>query len=180
MKARKDQICEDTAKWFAIYTRSRAEKMVAANLQKKGIVSYLPLIKTTKKYTKRTKIVEKPLLNSYVFVYIRKSEYLDVLRTEHVLGFLKLANVLIAIPEEEIELLKWVVGEKLVENISTDFSEGNAVEIVGGQLTGMKGKVVSRLSKKHILVNLETIGYQLELKIPETMLQHIRHCNIAS
>ena len=55
-------------KWNAIYVASRQEKKVFDVLQKKGIQSYLPLVKTLRQWSDRKKMVEFPLLPGYVFV----------------------------------------------------------------------------------------------------------------
>lgn len=169
---RKDQICTTEKRWFAVYTRHKAEKFVAERLERKGIEVYLPLLKHTKRYVRKVKHVEIPLISCYVFVCITKEEYVTVLQTEHVISFLKIRNTLIAIPAKEIEILRWVVGENLVEKLHhNNMSKGSKVEVVGGNLTGLKGVVVERISKKTVLVSLETIGYSLELNIAEEMLQ---------
>jgi len=73
---------EDPAKWYAVYTKSRTEKKLTGRLNEKGIESYLPLRKTLKQWSDRKKIVEEPLISSYVFVNIQNSRYYDVLNTQ--------------------------------------------------------------------------------------------------
>jgi transcription antitermination factor NusG len=57
-----------TPKWYAVYTRPRWEKKVAALLLHKGIESYCPLNKVRRRWSDRTKTIEEPLFKSYVFV----------------------------------------------------------------------------------------------------------------
>lgn len=161
------------ARWFAVYTRNKSEKYVLDKLSKKGIEAYVPLLHFTRKYKSKTKQVELPLINCYVFVKITKEDYIRVLQTENVISFLKLRNNLIAIPENEIDTLRWVVGEKLTINVdeNTGFEEGVAVEVIAGNLTGLKGKIVKRKNKKHFLVALKTIGYTLNVDISQDLLQ---------
>ena len=53
---------------MAVYTRPRAEKKVNGRLEEKGYTTYLPLKKTKRQWSDRVKIVELPLISSYVFV----------------------------------------------------------------------------------------------------------------
>ena len=46
-------------KWYAIYTRPRAEKQVYQRLTESGIETYLPMQKTIRQWSDRKKIVEK-------------------------------------------------------------------------------------------------------------------------
>ena len=55
-------------KWYAIYTNPRAEKLVNSRLVEENINTFLPLQKTFRKWSDRRKLVEKPLLPSYLFV----------------------------------------------------------------------------------------------------------------
>jgi transcription antitermination factor NusG len=58
--------CEE--KWYALYTKPRAEKLVHQRLIEVEIEAFLPLQKTIRIWSDRKKMIEKPLLSSYVFV----------------------------------------------------------------------------------------------------------------
>ena len=172
LSERKDQISTTEKRWFAVYTRYKSEKFVATRLEKKDIEVYVPLLKHTKRYKRKIKHVEIPIISCYVFVYITKEDYVRVLQTENVISFLKIGNSIISIPEQEIEILKWVVGENILETVKEgNFTKGAKVEVIAGNLTGLKGRIIKRQSKKFLLVSLETIGYTLELNIAEEMLR---------
>src|SRR5438067_462263 len=53
--------------WVALQTRSRHEKIVAAQLEQKGVESYLPLVSKDRKWSDRIKSVSLPLFPNYVF-----------------------------------------------------------------------------------------------------------------
>src|SRR5437879_11574594 len=56
------------AQWYALQTRPRHEKKVTAELERKGIPSYLPLLAQVHRWTDRSKIVRVPLFPGYAFV----------------------------------------------------------------------------------------------------------------
>ena len=162
-------------RWFAVYTRFKSEKYILDKLTKKGIEAYVPLLKYTKRYERKIKHVEIPLISCYVFVRISESDYVKVLQTEHVVRFLKLHGQLISIPEDEMELMKRVVGENVVEKAHEGkLSKGTEVEVIGGNLTGLKGKIIKQQNKKFFVVALDNIGYSLELNIAKEFLQPTR------
>jgi len=70
IKTLKNNILEE--KWYALYTRPRAEKLVFQRLIEEGIETFLPLQKTYRMWSDRKKLIEKPLLSSYVFVMTNK------------------------------------------------------------------------------------------------------------
>lgn len=161
-------------KWFAVYTRSKSEKVVKRLLTNKNIECYLPLQKVTRRYTRKIKSYEIPLISCYIFVKIIKAQYVPVLETENVVKFIRLSKNLLAIPEKEIDLLKLVVGEG--ENVEAQmgaFNEGDEVEVVGGKLTGIRGKLIEKQGKKQMVVELNTVGYSLKMNIDINLLRKV-------
>lgn len=163
---------EHEAKWFAIYTRYKREKMVAQRLQQKGIEVYLPLQKFTRRYVRKVKHVELPLISCYLFTKIAKKEYVPVLETQDVVKFVRFSKNLISIPDAEILVIQRVVGEAIeVEVNPSEYLPGDDVEIIAGQLTGLKGKLLKKESEKNFLIELESLGYQMRMKVDPSLLQ---------
>ncbi|MBK6499742.1 MAG: UpxY family transcription antiterminator [Saprospiraceae bacterium] len=171
-----NQLSETEGRWFAVYTKYKCEKYVSEQLQKRKILAYVPVITRTRKYERKIKRYDVPLINCYVFVHIIKSEYLPVLETEYVMKFLKQGKDLLAIPDHEIQILKRVTGDinhvELIENAA--FEEGEEVEVIAGHLTGVRGKVISKLGKKSFLVELKTLGFQLMVNVDIKLLRHVK------
>jgi transcription antitermination factor NusG len=165
---------EQEAKWFAIYTRYKREKMVAKRLEEKGIEVYLPLQKLTRRYVRKVKHVELPLINCYLFTKITKKEYVPVLETQDVVKFVRFSKNLISIPESEIQVIRRVIGESIEIDVSpAEYLPGDDVEIIAGQLTGLKGKLLKKESEKNFLIELESLGYQMRMTVDPSLLQRI-------
>ena len=166
------------SRWFAIYTNYKREKMVADRLKKKGVEHFLPLQKVTRRYTRKVKHLELPLINCYLFVKIKKSEYIRVVETQDVLNFVRLSKNLISIPETEIDVLRLVVGENIEveaqESRSLSLCNGDEVEILGGSLTGMKGILLNQKNEKNFVIELENMGYSLIMDIDPSLLRKIK------
>ena len=170
-----NDLSQDESKWFAIYTKYKCEKYVVEQLSKKGIGAYVPIIQKVKKYASRVKKYDLPLLNNYVFVKITKEEYVRVLETQYVLNFVKQRRNLISIPEEEILILKKVVGE--LEGVTAgniEFGRGDLVEIVGGNLTGIRGILEEKSGKSRFTIKLTSVGIQLSINVAKNDLQLVR------
>jgi transcription antitermination factor NusG len=165
---------DSEARWFAVYCRSKSEKVVQRLLTNKAIETYLPLQKVTRRYTRKIKHYEIPLISCYIFVKITKGEYVPVLETENVVKFIRFARNLLSIPEAEMSLLKRIVGEgeDVVAELGS-FKEGDQVEVIGGKLTGLHGRMVERQGKKHMVVELESIGYSLRMTIDVALLRKV-------
>ena len=163
---------DQEARWFAVYTRYKREKLVGRHLAQKGIEYYLPLQHFTRRYQRKVKQVDLPLINCYIFVRIRKSQYVPVLETADVVEFVQFNRNLIAIPEAEIDLLRRIVGEiEAVEVNPASLAKGDQVEVIGGQLTGLKGTLLEKRGQHKLVIALETLGYDLHMEVNPS---HIR------
>lgn len=170
-----NQLSSHERRWFAVYTKYKCEKFVADHLSKKDIQVYVPLIPKTRKYQRKIKHFEVPLINCYVFVHITKDQYIPTLETEYVSKFLRHGKDLLAIPEEEIQILKRVAGD--VNEISpiskASFIVGTEVEVISGQMAGLKGFVISKSGKKGFVIRLTNLGFELEISIDMQLLKPI-------
>jgi transcription antitermination factor NusG len=113
-------------------------------------------------------------------VKITNKEYVPVLETEHVLKFIRFSKNLISIPEAEIEIIKRVVGEGIEVEIEQGnrYKEGDEVEIVAGNLLGLKGRLISINGKKQMLVELENMGYSLRMEVEPSLLKKLNQISV--
>ena len=171
---KENRLHPEIARWFVIYTKYKTDKYVCDLLRKKNIKSYIPLIKYSKRYTRKIVHREVPLINCYVFVKIISDEYLKVLETDHVSAFLKNRGNLTDVKQEEIEILQRIVGEEQVQVSETiQFQKGRKVEIISGNLTGLKGMLIEKKGKREFTIELESIGYQFRMNIDQSQLRPI-------
>ncbi len=167
---------DNISKWFAIRTNFKHEKHVAKKLKDVGVSVYLPLVTKVRQYTRKVKKYEIPLITNYVFVKIKKQEYIKVLQVQGVLGFIKVGKNLISIPEDEINILKKIIGEEREIGVfprDRGGTIGRKVEIISGYLTGIKGKVTEVSNKKMFIIELQNIGYTLSMEISSDNLKFI-------
>jgi len=156
----------DKESWYAVNTKYKCEKYVVKMLSAKKIEAFLPLKKYTKRWNRKVKEFETPLISCYVFVRIDLVDKIRVLETEYVKGFVRFSNVIIPVKQEEIDLLKWIGGEDIDISAEPQFySEGEKVEVLNGNLTGLTGTLVQYKGKEKVVVELTSIGYSLLLEI---------------
>jgi transcriptional antiterminator RfaH len=149
------------SKWYAVYTRSRAEKKVLKNLQEIGIEAYLPLIKTLRQWSDRKKMVEVPLFPSNIFVKIRDNDYRKVLETEGAVAFITFERKKVAIPDKQIIAMRTMVETGMDVEATTDhLRKGDVVRVGSGPLRGVKGEVIEINGKQRFVLRID-IGYTL-------------------
>ena len=164
-------------RWYALYTRSRYEKKVHAFFKESGVESYLPLVKTWRVWSDRKKLVEMPLLPSYLFVRTDTSNYLtyyNILNTSGVVRFITFEGVAVAIPDVQIAALQRLNSEGVdMECLEVTPEPGTPVKIVRGPMKGYEGEVVSVGKNKKLVLRLDVIDKCINLNIPLAMVEAV-------
>jgi transcription antitermination factor NusG len=154
-------------KWYAIYTRPRAEKLVYERLQEKGICTYLPLQKKLRQWSDRKKWVETPLFSSYIFVKINRRSYDDVLRTDGVVKYITFEGKAATIPQDQIDNLRIIVDSNAeVETTWETRRKGDKVRVNGGPLKGLTGELISDGGRRKVLVRVDSLDQNLVVEVP--------------
>jgi transcription antitermination factor NusG len=157
----------DTWKWFAVQTRPRYEKKVAAELQKKQIDIFLPLSVSTHQWTDRQRIIQSPLFQSYVFIRIPDAAdtRLAVLRTNGVTNFVGVRGTGIPIPECEIEAVRILLTRGVPFQFHPFLNVGQRVRIVGGSLDGLQGLLVAKNDDQTLVVSIHLMQRSLSVRV---------------
>jgi transcriptional antiterminator RfaH len=158
--------------WFAIYTLPRAEKKVHAELVKKSIFVYLPLLRTLRQWSDRKKWVEEPLFRSYLFVNISRDQYFDVLNTPGVVRYITFEGKAVPVPPQQIEAVRFFLSsdEPLPENFE-QYLPGKSVEVIKGPLKGLFGELIQSAGKHKVRIEITTIGQSILVTIPLAQLK---------
>lgn len=159
-------------RWFAVRTSFRHEKQALKDLKRMDIEGWLPLITITRSYVSKRREVQLPLINSYVFVHVNQSEYIRVLESQYINCFVHFGKEILSIPDEEIAFIRLVVGEgKIVAVTPRELLPGDAVEIIGGRLTGLKGVIEDKKKNNLVSICLDRLGFTLVMDVD---LKYIR------
>lgn len=160
--------------WFAVYTNSRAEKRVSDRIAEMGIETFLPLQKTLRQWSDRKKLIEKPLISSYVFVKIIPREYFTVRKIDGVVKFIMLQGKPVPIPEAQITNLRILCGSDAEVEISTNvYEKGDLVEVTVGSLTGLRGELI-RVGRKHkVVIRIIQPGMNLTVDIKTNAIRKL-------
>jgi transcription antitermination factor NusG len=144
--------------WYAVYTRPKSEKKVAAQLTRSGIDTYCPIQKSRRKWHDRYKVIDEPVFRSYVFVNIWEKEKTAVLSDSNVLHFVQHCGKPAAIRETEMLTLREFLREYEGHSFClSDVVENDAVQIQDGVFEGYTG-IVLKKSKRKASIRLELLN----------------------
>jgi len=159
---------DTTYQWYALYTKSRAEKKVYDELRQKGIETYLPLRKVLKQWSDRKKWIETPIINSYIFVHISKSNYLRVFEVRGIVSYVSKEGRAVVIPDCEMEAMQRTVSSNLTFNVEPNsIRKGQIITIASGPLKGITGEVVDVRGAKKLYLRIGDLGYSLVVTLDD-------------
>ncbi len=158
--------------WYALYVNARHEKKIVLKLIDQSIEAYTPIARRMQQWSDRKKRIEFPMLSGYIFVKIDLVDKETILRTPHILGFIKFNGTEASIRESEIDILKSIelTGYDITEEV-TDLKMSDDVEITQGPLKGLTGKIVRIQNEDYISIELNSIKQSIRIKVPKTIIK---------
>lgn len=160
--------------WYVIRTKSRAEKRVCIALAKLNIIHFLPLQKQLRQWKDRKKWIETPLMSTYLFVNISENYKNIVFSIPGVTCFLTTNGKANVLNNHEIERIKKICAYESTVKITsnTDYIIGEEIEIIEGPLTGMKGRLMEKMSNTYLYVLIENLGFCASFKIDKRIVKY--------
>ncbi len=161
-----------TMRWYALYTKSRAEKKVAQEFKKRGIINYLPIKRELRQWSDRKKWVEVPAISSYIFIQITPEQYKQVFEVTGVVAYVSYKGKAVTIPDHEIEAMRQTIENKIAFNVeATNIKKGEEITVTSGPLKGIKGIVKTIQGTKKLYLNISNIGYTLVIDLEEATVE---------
>lgn len=156
--------------WFVLYTKSRNEKLVAEKLRKNNIDVYCPLIKTKRKWSDRTKVVEEPLFRSYCFVNLEEHERSRVFGVPGIVRYLFWQNKAAIVRDFEIDVIKLMLNDidhSLIQIKS--YKLGDQLTISSGSFADLSGEIV-RQQGRIVTIKLDALQLYLTVDLSKTVI----------
>lgn len=160
--------------WYALYTRSRHEKFIHAELEKRRIESLLPVRFIKRKWSDRTVTVEEPLFKSYLFVKGNILKFTDVLKTKGAVKFVSAGAYPIPIREAVIESLRTIIQPDIVLDPFPYLKTGNKVYVKSGIFKGIEGFVVRKNEKKcRLVISIDALMASVSVEIDACLVEKL-------
>jgi len=151
--------------WYAIWTRSRHEKIVWDQLARKGIEAFLPTVTRWSRWKDRKKQIAWPLFPGYCFARFDARARLPVLRCSGVVNIVSFDGEPAPIPDWEIEGIRRLVESDLAYDPCPLIREGMLVEVVYGPLRGVVGRLVRKGPRARLVLSVDLIGQAVSVEV---------------
>ena len=154
--------------WYAVYTRSRHEKQVAAYLERQQIQTFLPLRRAWSSRTDRRVTIEVPALPGYLFVWCTLYAETRALikRASGVLRLVENAGRPARIPDRQIESLRAALSDAFNAEGHPYLKVGDRVRVARGPMVGAEGFLVRVAENRHrLVISVDYVNQALSVEI---------------
>jgi len=164
-------ITTNNKKWFVVTTKPRAEKQISKRLSAIRIEHYLPLQKQLRQWHDRKKWVEQPLFTGYLFVKTEEQLRSRVFEVGGILKYLSFNGVIATVPEQEIRRIRQLCAAAQPVTVQQGrLSEGDEVEIIAGQLSGLRGRLIQAGEQQKIRIAIPSLGCFATVEIDKELV----------
>jgi transcription antitermination factor NusG len=153
--------------WYAVHTKPRHEKRVAAQFEEKRVHTFLPLLRQIHRWSDRNTTVDVPMFSCYAFVRVGQTneDRWKVLRTPGVLGFVGNERQGTPIPREQIESLRTAIGGNVPCFPHAFINVGRRVRIRGGSLDGVEGVLDRHGKDQNLVISVELLHRSVSIQV---------------
>jgi transcription antitermination factor NusG len=166
--------CGAAHQWFAIRTAAGREKSVSTQLQGKGYEEFLPLYRSKRKWSDRTKELEFPLFPGYLFCRFDFSNRLPILITPGVKLIVGFGKIPAPVSCDEIESLRKVVASGAAATPWPYLSVGQKVQVRDGALAGVEGLLLQVKNSYRIVLSVELLQRSVAVELDRASVAPVR------
>jgi transcriptional antiterminator NusG len=144
--------------WYVVRVRSNFERNVSQSFEDKGYETFLPLYRTRRTWSDRTKEIDLPLFSGYTFCRFDAAKRLPVLQTPGVVSIIaSSATGPIPVDDCEIEAVRAMIQAGLPVGPWPFLAKGDYVTVERGPLTGVEGLIVQVKANYRLVVSISLL-----------------------
>jgi transcription antitermination factor NusG len=157
--------------WYAILSKTGREKNATLLLENSGFECYLPISKSSRRWSDRTKEIDVPLFPGYLFCRMNPNDRLPVLTTPGVVQIVGTGKTPIPIEEHEIADIKRVASSGLSTTPWPYLQVGQKARIEEGPLQGLSGIIVRIKSGLKLVLSVQLLQRSIAVEIDRNWIR---------
>ena len=152
-------------RWYALYVRSRHEKVVEGGLRGKGYPAFSPFYRTKRKRVDRIAEVNVPLFPGYVFCHFDAKNRLPILMTPGIVGIVGTTKRPEPVDETEIASIRTLALSGRPVQPWPFLKSGQRVRLQAGPLAGAEGIFLRVKDACHLVVSVTLLQRSVSVTI---------------
>jgi transcription antitermination factor NusG len=160
-----------SVRWYALYTLPRHEKRVADQIKQQGLVCFLPLYRSIRRWKDRRKELSLVLFPGYVFVRMALQSRVRILQLAGAVHLVAFNGRPVELPEEEIENLRSRLSGSGNIEPHPYLSAGRQVRVRSGPLRGLEGIILRTKDRCRIVLSIHLIMRSIAVEVDDGDLE---------
>lgn len=160
--------------WFAVLVRTGREKTANLLLENAGYECFLPVSKSRRQWSDRTKLIEVPLFPGYLFCRMNPHNRLTVLMTPGVMQIVGVGKTPVPVEEEEVEAIQRVQKSGLSAMPWPYMQIGNVAQILEGPLRGLTGIIVKIKSGMKLVLSVSLLQRSVAVEVERNWVGEVQ------
>jgi transcription antitermination factor NusG len=157
----------DAPRWYALYVRSRQERIAELALRGKGYAAFSPFCRTKRRRSDRTKELDVPLFPGYVFCQFDAARRLPVLTTPGVVTVVGAGNIPEPIENAEIASIQMIAESGRPVQPWPFLRPNQRVRIEAGPLCGTEGTLIQIKNEFRLIVSVSLLQRSVALEVDQ-------------
>ena len=162
-------------RWYVVHTQPGSEILAQGQLENQGFQTYSPRYLKTVRHARSEKRIISPLFPRYIFVEIdvEHQRWRSINGTRGVSYLLTMGERPSAVPNGVVEEIMARESEDCLIKVTEEipYKTGEIIEITSGVLTDYVGNFLRMDKQKRIVILLELLGRNVEVRLPSDMLR---------
>jgi transcription antitermination factor NusG len=155
-------------RWYALSVCPRHEKVVAAHLETRGVICFLPVYRSVRCWKDRRKELDMVLFPGYVFVNLDLRNRLYVLQAPGAVRFVSFQGHPVPVQDSELRPLALGLTAGLRAEPHPYLRRGRRVRVVRGPLADTEGILVRRKERFRLVLSVDLIMRSVMLEVDES------------
>ncbi len=151
--------------WYALYVKTRFEKVVARNLRTKGYEEFVPLYRRASRWSDRVKDIELPLFPGYVFCRFNPLHRMPILTIPGVNAIIGTGKSFVSVDENELADVRTVLKSNLYCEPCPFLEIGQRVYVERGPLAGTQGIITVIRNSYRLVISVNLLRRSVAVQI---------------
>jgi transcription antitermination factor NusG len=165
----------DQLPWYALRIQSRLASFASTTLRGKGYQEFLPLYRSRRRWSDRTKELELPLFPGYLFCRFDVNDRLPILTTPGVIGIVGIGKTPAPVDLDEIEAIRVILRSGLAAQPWPSLRVGSKVYIERGPLAGLEGIITNTDKVYRLIASVSLLQRSVAVEIDREWARPIAH-----
>ncbi|WP_236976904.1 UpxY family transcription antiterminator [Membranihabitans maritimus] len=151
--------------WYVVYTKPRAEKKVATQLNEMGIECYCPVRREVRQWSDRKKKIDVPVLPSMVLVSLPVSKRRRIFECPNTVRYLFWDGKPAIVSQQEVDALKESLQQgKVLSSEVKHLRPGQRISMEEFGFEEEEGEI-KYISGNHCWVIMKSMGFVVKLRL---------------